>query len=191
MRQLRKDGTGIRDVEREPARVSVRHYLWAVDGPLRIPEKLHQGLITRRLALPDCAGTTQKILEVFAVPMKRGAIRLHGRGNIYHFDEQGFVDLSPYAEAIDAVKALQFRDQLNEKLIDLRPAMHQRHFSRANFWKPTRLMLDRVRGDFQPRSGSVNASKIRVLTSRAGFATSDMFDPGKRRSGQRNRRSPR
>lgn len=44
----------------------VRYYLWAVDGPWRLPNQLHHDLIDREVALPQFAGTKQKVLEVFA-----------------------------------------------------------------------------------------------------------------------------
>ena len=46
--------------------ISIRYYLWAYDGPWRLTVQLHQDLIARKVALPQYAGTKQKILEVFA-----------------------------------------------------------------------------------------------------------------------------
>ena len=46
-------------------RLVVRYYLWANDGPWRLPVRLHQDLIDRKVAFPQYAGTKQKILEVF------------------------------------------------------------------------------------------------------------------------------
>ena len=44
----------------------VRYYLWAADGPWRLPSRLHYDLMDRKVALPQYAGTKQKVLEVFA-----------------------------------------------------------------------------------------------------------------------------
>jgi hypothetical protein len=46
--------------------ITIRYYLWADDGPWRLPVRLHQDLIAKKVALPQYAGTKQKILEVFA-----------------------------------------------------------------------------------------------------------------------------
>jgi hypothetical protein len=193
VRALRADYSGARHARRKHDHVSVRYYLWARDGPWRIPEKLHQGLITRRIAFPDLAGTAQKILEVFASSIGRGTFLLRGRGSIYHFDEQGFVDLSAYAEAVDAVRAFRSSRTPNENLFDLTSALHGKHFSRANLWTPSRIMLNRIRTDFQPRPGDTNASKIRVLKITSNYSTIDSPDASRapRRSGRQNRRSPR
>ena len=45
--------------------ISIRYYLWADDGPWRLPNRLYQDLIDRKVAFPQYAGTKQKILEVF------------------------------------------------------------------------------------------------------------------------------
>src|SRR5262249_18392252 len=37
----------------------VRYYLWAADGPWRLPNQLHQDLMDREVALPQFAGTKQ------------------------------------------------------------------------------------------------------------------------------------
>ena len=44
----------------------VRYYLWATDGPWRLPSRLHYDLIDRKVALAQYAATKQKVLEVFA-----------------------------------------------------------------------------------------------------------------------------
>lgn len=44
----------------------VRYYLWAADGPWRLPNRLHYDLMDRKVALPQSAGTKQKVPEVFA-----------------------------------------------------------------------------------------------------------------------------
>ena len=60
----------------------VRYYLWSSDGPWRLPNRLHQDLIDRKVALPQYAGTKQKILEVFARRITRDTYSLKGRGAI-------------------------------------------------------------------------------------------------------------
>ena len=60
----------------------VRYYLWAADGPWRLPNQLHQDLIDRKVALPQFAGTKQKVLEVFARRIGVETYSLQGRGTI-------------------------------------------------------------------------------------------------------------
>jgi hypothetical protein len=72
--------------------ITIRYYLWADDGPWRLPVRLHQDLIAKKVALPQYAGTKQKILEVFARWITSEAFSLKGRGGICTFDADGFME---------------------------------------------------------------------------------------------------
>ena len=72
-----------------PNRISVRYYLWSAGGPWRIPNRLHHDLMDREVALPQHAGTRQKVLEVFARQIGVDTYSLQGRGTIFTFDENG------------------------------------------------------------------------------------------------------
>ena len=48
-----------------PSRINVRYYLWSAEGPQRITELLHRQLFERVVAMPQFAGTKQRVLEVF------------------------------------------------------------------------------------------------------------------------------
>jgi hypothetical protein len=72
--------------------ITIRYYLWADDGPWRLPVRLHQDLIDRKVALPQYAGTKQKIMEVFARWITRDTYSLKWRGGICTFDGDGFME---------------------------------------------------------------------------------------------------
>ena len=61
--------------------ITVRYYLWADDGPRRLPVGLHQDLLARKVALPQYAGTRQKILEVFVRWITSDTYSLKGGGH--------------------------------------------------------------------------------------------------------------
>jgi hypothetical protein len=64
----------------------VRYYLWATDGPWRLPSRLHYDLMDRKVALPQYAGTKQKVLEVFARRIGVETYSLRGQGTFFVFD---------------------------------------------------------------------------------------------------------
>jgi len=66
----------------------VRYYLWAADGPWRLPSRLHYDLIDRKVALPQFADTKQKVLKVGAANWC-GYVCLRGQGIIFAFEEKG------------------------------------------------------------------------------------------------------
>jgi hypothetical protein len=72
----------------------VRYYLWAADGPWRLPSRLHYELIDREVALP---------LEVFARRIGLDTYSLQGRGTIFTFDEDGYLKRPPAEEAMGLI----------------------------------------------------------------------------------------
>ena len=73
----------------------VRYYLWATDGPWRLPSRLHYDLMDRKVALPQYAGTKQKVLEVFARRIGVETYSLRGQGTFFVFDENGYLKRVP------------------------------------------------------------------------------------------------
>ena len=74
-----------------PSRISVRYYLWSPEGPLRITRRLHRELFERDVAMPQFAGTKQKILEVFIERLTRAHYSISARGVVYPFNTHGFL----------------------------------------------------------------------------------------------------
>ena len=68
------------DVLAQKQQLLVRYYLWAADGPWRLFNQLHQDLMDRKVALPQFAGTKQKVLEVFARRIGVETYSLRGQG---------------------------------------------------------------------------------------------------------------
>ena len=146
-----------------PSAISIRYYLWADDGPWRLPVRLHQDLIARKLALPQYAGTKQKILEVFARRVTRDTYSLKGRGNVLSFDEEGYLDLSAYIEATSMVAEGAEPKRVARNVFDVQPALKYQRFAREHLWKPTASMLRVVQTDFQKAPRERGASRVRIL----------------------------
>jgi hypothetical protein len=144
-------------------RLIVRYYLWADDGPWRLPNRLHQDLIDRKVALPQYAGTKQKIAEVFARRVGGDTFSLRGQGNIFTFDKDGYLDLSAYIEATSMVVEGTEPKRIGENIFDVKPALKHQRFARENLWKPTPSMLRLLVTDFQPASPKIGAHKVRIM----------------------------
>jgi hypothetical protein len=84
--------------KRRPTRISVRYYLCSAEGLQRITQRLHRDLIEGDAALPQFAGTKQKILEVLVKPVTSTSSSLTARGVVYPFDGRGFLDVRSLAQ---------------------------------------------------------------------------------------------
>src|SRR5262249_34430687 len=136
----------------------VRYYLWAADGPWRLPSQLYQNLIDRQVALPQFAGTKQKVLEVFARRIGVDTDSLRGQGTIFAFDGNGYVKRIPAEEVMGFIVERARQKLRGENVVSIEPTLRERRFKKEYRWQPTRSMLHLARSDFTP-----GARRVRVL----------------------------
>jgi hypothetical protein len=136
----------------------IRYYIWASDGPWRLPSRLHYDLMDRKVALPQYAGTKQKVLEVLARRIGVDTYSLRGQGTIFVFDKNGYWKRTP-AEEVMGLIVERARQKLREDNVEsIEPRLRERRFKKEYSWQPTRSMLQLVRNDFTP-----GARRLRVL----------------------------
>jgi hypothetical protein len=137
----------------------VRYYLWTADGPWRLPSQLHYDLMDRKVALPQYAGTKQKVLEVLARRVGADTYSLRGQGTIVAFDEDGYLKRTP-AEEVMGFIVERARQKLEDSsnVVSIEPRLRARRFKKEYSWQPTRSMLHLVRNDF-----TRGARRLRVL----------------------------
>jgi hypothetical protein len=136
----------------------VRYYLWAADGPWRLPNRLHYDLMDRKVALPQYAGTKQKVLEVFARRIGVGTYSLRGQGTFFVFDENGYLKRMPAEEVMGFIVERARQKLRDGNVVSIEPTLRERKFKKEHHWQPTRSMLHLVRSDF-----TLGARKVRVL----------------------------
>lgn len=146
-----------------PNTISIRYYLWADDGPWRLPVRLHQDLIARKVALPQYAGTKQKILEVFARWITRDTFSLKGRGSICTFDTDGFMEQDRAEELMGWVVKRAQQKLVGSNVVNIEPTLSERRYKREHQWKPTVSMLRLIEPEFQKVSPTNGVRRVRVL----------------------------
>lgn len=146
-----------------PNTVSIRYYLWADDGPWRLPNRLHQDLIARKAALPQYAGTKQKILEVFARSITSETYSLKGRGSICTFDANGFMEKDRAEELMGWVVNRAQQKLAGGNVVNIEPTLRERRYKRENQWKPTTSMLRLIEPEFQKVSATNGVRRVRVM----------------------------
>ena len=143
--------------------ITIRYYLWADDGPWRLPVQLHQDLIAKKVALPQYAGTKQKILEVFARWITRDTYSLKGRGSIDTFDADGFMERDRAEELVGWVVERAQQKLTGGNVVNIEPTLRERRYKREHLWKPTASMLRLIEADFQKVSRATGVRRVRVL----------------------------
>jgi hypothetical protein len=143
--------------------ITIRYYLWADDGPWRITVQLHQDLFDRKVALPQYAGTKQKVLEVFVRWITSDAFSLKGRGGIYTFDADGFMERDRAEELVGWVVKRAQQKVTGGNVVNIEPTLSERRYKREHLWKPTVSMLRLIEPDFQKVSRANGIRRVRVL----------------------------
>jgi hypothetical protein len=115
-------------------------------------------LIDRKVALPQYAGTKQKVLEVFARRIGVDMYSLQGRGTIFTFDEKGYLKRIPAEEAMGLIVERARQKLRDDNVLNIEPTLRERRLKKEHQWQPTRSMLHLVRSDFTP-----GAHRVRLL----------------------------
>jgi hypothetical protein len=136
----------------------IRYYIWASDGPWRLPSRLHYDLMDRKVALPQYAGTKQKVLEVLARRIGVDTYSLRGQGTIFVFDKNGYLRRTPAEEVMGFIVERVRQKLEHSNVVNIEPRLRERRFKKEYSWQPTRSMLQLVRNDFTP-----GARRLRVL----------------------------
>jgi hypothetical protein len=131
-----------------PSRISIRYYLWSAEGLQRITQRFHRNLFERTVALPQYAGTKQKIVEAFIQRLTSRDYSISARGIVYPFDAKGFLDIK--ALALEGSLELSRFRSTETNIFDLRPSIKRRRFQEQYTWKPSKTMLDDVWSDIDP-----------------------------------------
>ena len=131
-----------------PSRISVWYYLWSAEGPQRITQRLHRELFERNVAMSQFAGTKQRVLEVLVQYLTKTHCKISGRGIVYPFNANGFLDVKTLALE-GPLEISRFRSA-EAKIVDLKPSIRRRRFQEQYTWKPSKTMLDDVWNDIDP-----------------------------------------
>jgi hypothetical protein len=114
----------------------------------RITQRFHRNLFERTVALPQYAGTKQKIVEAFIQRLTSRDYSISARGIVYPFDAKGFLDIK--ALALEGSLELSRFRSTETNIFDLRPSIKRRRFQEQYTWKPSKTMLDDVWSDIDP-----------------------------------------
>ena len=132
-----------------PGRISVRYYVCSSGGLQRITQRLHRDLFDRAVALPQYAGSKQKVLEVLIKRLTGTHYSITARGIVYPFDAGGFLDMKAKAGK-GPIEISRFRSA-QTNVVDLNPSIKRRRFRQEYTWEPSKKMLDAVWADVEPR----------------------------------------
>jgi hypothetical protein len=131
--------------------ISVRFYIFADAGLQRVSQRVMEGLAHGQDAMPQFAGTKQKIANVI-VELEEGkpAQITRADGIFLHFDAVGKVHESLVNigfEAMETFDALERSKRIKSKVVDLSPKLNREKWEREHRWDLSKDDLDLISAD--------------------------------------------
>jgi hypothetical protein len=145
------------------ARQSLRYYLWSDDGPWRLSERFHAGLVSGTVNLKQYANTKQKIVEVFVRRHRGQPIFVKARGIYYRFDKSGRLDVTGLSEAAAIALEGSRPRHVAANLFDVSPAIRHRRWLKAQTWRVDAAILRKITADLNAESQSLTEDRIPML----------------------------
>lgn len=136
--------------------LSIRFYLFAEDGLQAISQRVMMGLIRGKDAMPQYAGTRQKVADVILENEGKKPVRIERtQGSYLTFDENGQVHKDLVASGFAALETGMALDralkQPQTTIVDLTPKLNREKWERENRWTLSKDDLDAIADDIWQR----------------------------------------
>ncbi|WET74125.1 hypothetical protein [Rhizobium croatiense] len=154
--------------------VSVRYFLFPEESdPLRLSQRLVDGLIQGKDAMPQYADTKQRVMGV-VIQNEDGKPTNIDRtyGTIWTFDEDGAIR-EGLQEAVAEAMNLGEASSTSEKVVSIRPQLKRKHFNEKYRWEPSSADIERVVRDIWPKKKTDRLKDVKGVSKRKPALTFD------------------
>jgi hypothetical protein len=124
--------------------ISIRFYIFADAGLQRVSQRVMDGLAHGQDAMPQFAGTKQKLANVIVELEGKPARITRADGSFLHFDAAGKVYeslVNSGFEAMETFDALERSKRIKSKVVDLSPKLNREKWEREHQWELSDLDL--------------------------------------------------
>lgn len=146
-----------------------RSYLFPDDGdPLRLSYRLVSGLVAGTDALPQYAGTKQRVLSAMLDLDAGKPVRISGtQASIWEFDDQGGIRDGLHKAVALAMDSMPTpMRSAGEKVIELRPRTKQAKLQKEYRWEPANADIERIIADIWPKKRSDRLKSAQGVSKR-------------------------
>lgn len=133
--------------------MTLRHYLFPEDGkPVRLSQRLTDGLVAGSDWLPDYANTRQRVLTAFLENVDGKPERVVGtEASVWTFDESGGIAEGLRESLVEAMDSLPSAKSSDGTVVSIGPALRRKRLEKKYRWEPTKSELDLVAADIFPQ----------------------------------------
>lgn len=132
---------------------TTRHYLFPEEGdPLRLPQRLIDGLVHGKDAILEYAGSRLRVLSVYlSTDGGRPQEIVEIGASVWVFDEEGKIQRGLQEAAALAMGSFRFPTSQNDTVVPLRSRLNEKKLKDEYRWTPSKADIDRVAADIWPR----------------------------------------
>jgi hypothetical protein len=143
--------------------------LFVEDGVFRIAQRVVEGLIHGKDALPAYAGTKQKVASVRVEKDRNEVLRItEANGSYWHFDGVGRIDEALRNEVRAAMENLPLTGEAGDAaVVDLSAKLSRKKWEKEHRWNLSKADLDLIASDLQIRGFSDKGPRLRTVESAA------------------------
>ncbi|WP_378944400.1 hypothetical protein [Mesorhizobium sp. ANAO-SY3R2] len=155
--------------------MSYRYYLFPDEGdPLRISQRLLEGLVAGRDAIPHYADTRQRVLSARLELEAGKPVRiLETQASIWVFDDEGHIRDGLLQALVLAMDTLPTPPKDEKTVVELRPRTSKRKLEEEFRWEPGQSEIDRVIADIWPKQKADRLKSIQGELKKKPPLTSD------------------
>ncbi|KQY12713.1 hypothetical protein ASD31_15945 [Rhizobium sp. Root482] len=120
---------------------------------MRLSQRLVEGLTHGKDAMPQYAGTRQKIVGALIHNEGGRPVQIEQTyGTIWTFDEAGEIREGLHEALAEIMNAMEETQSSSATVVSLRPQLNKKRLAEKFRWEPTKADIDRVVGDLWPAS---------------------------------------
>ncbi|TPJ99498.1 hypothetical protein FJ872_30785 [Mesorhizobium sp. B2-5-9] len=136
--------------------MSSRHYIFPEDGePLRLSHRLVQGMVFGKDAMPQYAGTRQKVASIVVeLDSAKPQQIIDAHGAYWVFDTAGDIRKGLVRSTGDILSAAFDRPDTKGTVVALRPKLSKKRAEEEHRWVVGKAELDRIAADIWPKAKS-------------------------------------
>lgn len=155
--------------------VGFRHYLFVDDAePVRLSERVVVGLVHGRDALPQFAGTSQKILMVVLdVDGQKVNELVRAEGSVWLFDEGGDITKGSRESFSLVLDQMTIGSQKTDNVISIQPEISKKKLQEKFRWEPSNAEIDRITRDLWPTTRADSIKFVQGVSKRQKTLTWD------------------
>lgn len=155
--------------------MSFRHYLFPDDAePWRLSNRLVDGLVAGTDALPQLAGTRQRIAFVWLETDGRAPVRIvRTETSVWAFDREGGIREGLDESFIEVMRSIEPSDHSNQTVVQLAPRLSKKKVEREHRWELTKSEIDRIVRDIWPKSKQDSLKHLKGVSQRKPPLTSE------------------